>query len=72
MKIKNGFERCRRLALLTQVEAAQAIGVTQCTICHWETGRYTPNGRTLIKVMKVYNCTADELFGDVDEDDPME
>lgn len=58
----NGFEKCRRRAGLTQVGAAQAIGVAQGTISQWENGNNYPPGERLKVVAEVYHCTIDQLF----------
>ena len=58
----NGFEYCRRRAGLKQINAANAIGVTQSTISLWETGQTYPTGERLKVVAEVYGCTIDELF----------
>ena len=62
VKAINGFEKCRRRAGLTQVEAAIAIGVTQGTISQWEGGEVYPVGSRVQLIAEVYGSTIDELF----------
>ena len=52
----------RRLAKLTQVNAAEQLEINRATIAMWETGKSIPNARLLPKIAALYNCTIDELF----------
>ena len=50
---------------LTQVELAEAIGVTQACVAIWESGKALPNSDKLPKLSEVLSCTIDELYGKV-------
>ena len=63
MKAINGFEKCRRRAGLTQVEASKALNVTQGTISAWENDRVYPTGNKVVAIAELYGCTIDELYG---------
>ena len=47
---------------ITQVELAEKMGVSQCTVSWWETGNSKPRADMLPKLAKVLGCTIDELF----------
>ena len=56
--------KTQRIALnLTQIELAQALGVTQGAVAQWEKGITSPNIRLLPKLATILNCTTDELLG---------
>lgn len=56
------FKRCRRIADLTQREAAAALGLHQSAVAMWETGKTAPRAALLPKVAELYGCTVDELL----------
>ena len=58
----NGFEYARKRAGLTQVEAAEALGVSQEAVCTWETGRAMPTARRMPEVAKLYGCKLEMLY----------
>ena len=47
---------------MTQEELAKKMGITQRTISYYETGQKIPSGRTLLRLKKIFNVTADELL----------
>ncbi|MGA7936071.1 MAG: helix-turn-helix transcriptional regulator [Kovacikia sp.] len=53
----------RKQAELTQLQLAQAVGVTESTISNWEKGR---NGiewfERIAKLCRTLNCTPDDLI----------
>lgn len=59
----NGFEKCRRLAGMTQTDVAKALNIAQCTVSQWESGKSYPRGNMIVAVAELYGCTIDELFG---------
>ena len=60
------FKYYRRATNLTQIEAAEKLGVSNTTISMWETGETLPNPRLLPAIAKLYHCTVDELLADAD------
>lgn len=58
----NGFEKCRKAAGLTQVEASKELKVAQCTISQWENGNCAPIAAKLVAIAKLYGCTVDDLL----------
>lgn len=62
-EIINGFEKCRRLAGLTQMDVAKALSVAQCTVSQWESGKSYPRGSLMLAVAELYGCTTDQLYG---------
>lgn len=61
--VKNNLKEYRLKAGLTQVQAANKIGVNnQERISHWEKGENVPNLCNLIKLCKVYNAEINVLY----------
>lgn len=58
----NGFEKCRRDAGLHQTDVARILGIAQCTVSQWETGKSYPRGSMLTALARLYGCTIDQLF----------
>ena len=56
------FRRCRRIADITQKEAAAALGVHPSAVAQWETGKTRPRAALLPKIAELYGCTVDELL----------
>lgn len=53
-------ERVRRG--LTQTELADMLGVTQMTVCRWETGECEPSAAKLVSMTSLYGCSAEYLL----------
>lgn len=53
----------RKSAGLTQAHLAEAIGVSQAQIAHYESGRKWPNIQMLIKMCKVLGTSSDKILG---------
>lgn len=47
---------------LTQVEFAEALGVTQQTVSRWESGKTAPPGHVTGRIAAVLGIPADELL----------
>lgn len=52
----------RLRANLTQVQLAEAVGVKQANISHWESGRCFPRRSLWPKLANALNCTVEELL----------
>ena len=48
---------------MTQIELAQAVGLSDQAICTYEIGTREPSLETLRKLASVLECTIDELIG---------
>ena len=57
------FKELREKAGLSILAAADKLGVSTTSVVNWEKGERYPNGRTLIDMAKLYNCSSDELLG---------
>ena len=57
----------RKGAGLTQVQAAERIGVSDSAIAQWETGRTSPRNNKWRKIMEVYGLTPGQMFSAVVE-----
>lgn len=58
------IREARREAGLTQKELADAIGVTEPAISHYETGRRQVTVSKLVAIAMALGCTLDELCDD--------
>lgn len=56
------FRKCRRIADITQKEAAAALGVHPSAVAQWEIGKTRPRAALLPKIAELYCCTVDELL----------
>lgn len=52
----------REAAGLSQVEAAEAVGVARASIQNAEAGRFTPRADALARMAELYGITIDSLF----------
>lgn len=57
-----GIKKVREIAGLTQIQLAEAVGISQSAIALWEAGRTMPRADKLSQLAKVLNCTVDELL----------
>jgi len=48
----------------SQKELAELMGVSQPTVCDWETGKKNPAGKNLKKLSTLLGCTTDYLIMD--------
>lgn len=58
----NGIEVQRKKAGLTQIQLAEAIGVTQANVSIWENGKSLPTADKLKKISEILNCSIEDLF----------
>lgn len=59
----------RRKAGLTQEQLAKKLGIDQTAVSNWERGKCTPLQKFRKKLVKVLNCTLEDLLL---EDEPKE
>ncbi|MFV0399543.1 MAG: helix-turn-helix domain-containing protein [Oscillospiraceae bacterium] len=52
----------RKAAKKNQSDVAESLGVSQVSVCQWETGKAYPHPSKIPKLAKLYGVTADELI----------
>lgn len=57
-----GIKKYREQAGMTQLELAEAIGVTQSAVAMWESGLRKPDIFSLMRIAKALKCTTDALL----------
>ena len=67
------LQKFRELAVLTQAELAEKVGVSATTISHWETGSKRPRASNIRKLAEVLEVTPQDILTALHEtDDPQE
>ena len=56
------LQKLREMAVLTQVEVADQIGVSATTISHWETGSKRPRASNIRKLAAVLGVTPQDIL----------
>lgn len=59
--MKVSMKALRVNAELSQIDAAEKIGVTPLTLSKWESHTTFPTLDQLVKMCKVYGCTVDDV-----------
>lgn len=59
----NPFRVAREAVGMTQVEVAARLGLDPSSVNYWESGRKSPTAANLIRLVDIYQCSADELLG---------
>ena len=59
---KATMQALRKMAGLTQKEAAKKMGCTQVEISLWETGKRAPTVETIKRLAQLYQCAVDDLI----------
>jgi transcriptional regulator with XRE-family HTH domain len=59
--IARRIRRWRQLASMTQAELAEAVGVTQATLSHYETGKRDVSVATLLRIAEVLGVSLQDL-----------
>ena len=62
-KFGKRFRECRKAVGLTQVAAAQLMGIGHSSISEYENDVSEPTASVLFKMAEVYGCTVDHLLG---------
>jgi transcriptional regulator with XRE-family HTH domain len=52
----------RKKVGLTQSELAEALGVQQSTVAHWEAGTTLPRASKLMAISKILKCSVKRLL----------
>lgn len=58
----DGIRQLRLRAGLTQPELGKLCEVSKSMISFWETGKNEPSGTNLVRLAKIFNVAAEELF----------
>ena len=61
------LQKLRELAVLTQAELAEKVGVSVTTISHWETGSKRPRASNIRKLAEVFSVTPREVLAAINE-----
>lgn len=64
VKKVTAIKRIREQRGISQREFAEALGVTQGAVSHWELGRRKPDIDDLIAIARFLNCKVDDLLTD--------
>ena len=59
----NRLKHARMMKRLTQRQVAENTGLNQSSIHRWEHGETKPNVEAIKKLIDLYDCSADYLFG---------
>lgn len=62
MEIGTIIKKARNDAMITQEQAAEALGVSRQTISHWENGKSYPDIVSVIKMSDLYSVSLDYLL----------
>lgn len=60
----------RRNIGLTRTQLAAGVGVTEPTVGTWERGEFEPSLRSMFQLIRVLDCSVDDLFASSPNDDP--
>jgi transcriptional regulator with XRE-family HTH domain len=61
------LQKLRELAVLTQAELAERVGVSVTTISHWETGSKRPRASNIRKLAEVLSVNPREVLAAINE-----
>ena len=56
------IRRLREERGFSQQELAQALGVTQGAVSHWENGLRKPDIDDIVKIAQLFSCKVDDLI----------
>lgn len=71
MDIGNQLQKARADAGLTQEQVAEALGISRQTLSNWETGKTSPDIKSVVALSELYGVSLDRL-GKGTEDIPQE
>lgn len=60
--MKKTLRELRKMAGLSQEEAAKALIVSHDTISRWENGITQPTALQIVDICRVYNCKFDDII----------
>ena len=65
--MKDALKELRKRSGLSQDDVASALGVQQPTVSMWETGDNMPRAAMLPKLVELYHCKINDLYGKGEE-----
>lgn len=66
------IKELRKNKKLTQMQLADALGVSKTSVASWETGLFSPEGENLDKLVHFFNVSADYLLGNTASSAPAD
>lgn len=66
MGFSERLKNLRKQALLTQVDIAEKLGISQPAYASWERGIKKPTQENLVKIAQILNVSVDYLVGNSD------
>ena len=70
--IGDNISYIRKKRGFTQIDFADALGVTQSAVSHWETGRAVPDTRQIFNIAKLLGVSVDALSSSQPEGKPAD
>ena len=67
MEFSERLKDLRQQAGLTQVDVAEALGISQPAYASWERGAKKPTQENLVKIAQILNVSVDYLVGNSEE-----
>ena len=68
-QILNNIREYRKRADLTQEELAKEVGVSRQSIISIEKGHYIPSLTLALRFSRLFNCSTDQLFNLIEEEE---
>lgn len=65
MPLNDKLRAMRRTVGLTQQQVAKSLNIDRSTYTYYETGKTAPDIRTIMKLLRIFNVTYEELLGRV-------
>ena len=65
LRVSHNLKLHRIKAGLTQLELARRLGVKECVITFWETGRSQPHIEQAVDIAKILEAEPKEIFPDI-------
>jgi len=63
----NNIKRIRENQNISQATLANQLGISQPTLSTWETEKYEPDLKSLIKLSQILHTTIDHILGETSE-----
>lgn len=65
MSFGENIRHLRKINKLTQKELGKKLNVAQVTVSAWENGSKLPEIATIVRIIKTFDVTFEELFEDM-------
>ncbi len=63
----NNIKKARLIKGIRQKEFAEMLGISQVSVCKWESGKAMPDVKRLKQVAQILDTTVDKLLPDNEE-----